>query len=228
MAIAKVSGLKIGPDNINSKNLECEVFSFDRKPKDGTPATLEWASGTTYNTGDAVLFEEISYNSLTNSNNGNQPDTSPLNWVVVDGKDGDLWIQVPAGGFPAGGGDTEIYIKNFTVWRPLSGSNPKTISLVDGQTTEATAFEFPSGFLPYATIEYTVRRGSGHGRKRKGVFNILNANADPEFTHELLEIGSDINVPFSVDYSGGKIRLRYTSVLESSAIELRFLLKGWQ
>ena len=228
MAIVKINGLKLGTGDINEKDFESEVFSIDRAPLDGTPATLEWSNGTTYNIGEAALFDEISYNSTTNSNTDNQPDLSPLDWVQVDGKDGDIWIQTPSAGFPAGGGDTEIYLKNLTVWRPLSGANPKTLALVDGQLTEETAFEFPAGFLPYAAIEYTVRRGSGHGRKRKGLFQILNANADPEFTHEFLEIGSDINVHFTINYSGGKIRLRYTSVAESSPIELRFSLKGWQ
>ena len=227
MAISKFTRIKLVPGNINEKNLESEVFSESRTPLDGEAAVLLWASGITYAKGDALLYENLSYNSLINGNTGNQPDSSPSEWSLVDGKDGDIWIQVPVGGYPTGGGDTEIYIKNLTVWRALSGANPKTIALVDGQLTEETAFEFPAGFLPYATIEYTVRRGSSHGRKRAGTFKILNSGGDPEFTHEFTEIGNDVNVPFTVDYSGGKVRLRYTSVNESSAIELRFSLKGW-
>jgi len=227
MATPKYRGLKLGPNNFNNKSFESEVFVEARGPLNGTAGSLDWSAGTTYGLGDAVLYEGLSYNSLILGNIGNQPDTSPTEWVLVDGKDGDVWIQTPAAGFPAGGSDAELYIKSAEIWRPLSGANPVTVALNDGQIALETAFEYPAGALPFAIVEYTVRRGSGHSRKRHGYFVILNDGGSHSETHEFEEIGADVNVPFSIDIFGGNVRLRYTSTLETSAIELRYSVKGW-
>lgn len=227
MALPKYRGIKLGPGSFSDLTGECELFVEARSPNNGTPGTVEWDVGSTYNIGDAVVYEGLSYNSLVGSNLGNQPDTSPSEWKPVDGKDGDIFIQVPSAGFPAGGGDVDIFLKVDTVWRALAETSPPTVALVDGQLSEATAVELPAGIFPFAEISYTVKRGSGHSRKRKGVFTILNDGSTVEYSHEFDEIGADVNVPFSVDIAGGLIRLRYTSVLEGSAIELKYSVKGW-
>lgn len=227
MALPKYRGLKLGPGNLNDKNLESEVFVEDRVPLNGKPGTVAWAIGSTYNIGDAVTYNGLSYNSLILGNVGNQPDTSPSEWQLVDGKDGDVWIQVPTAGFPAGGGDAEIWIKVNTIWRPLAWSNPLTFALNDGQITPEVAFEYPANLLPFAVIEYTVRRGGGHSRKREGRFIILNDGGSETTTHEFNEIGADVNCPFSIEFNAGKIQCKYTSTLEGTAIELRLTLRGW-
>lgn len=42
-----------------------------------------WASGTTYVDGDLVIYEHNRYESLINSNTGNQPDTSLNEWLLL-------------------------------------------------------------------------------------------------------------------------------------------------
>lgn len=227
MSTSKLSRLKLGPGFINDKNFESEIFAESRAPLDGTAASAEWNVGTLYSIGDPVIHEEVTYNALQ-SNIGKTPGAvgSELDWAIVDGKDGDIWIQVPTAGFPAGGTDSEVYIKVGSVWRPMSDSNPKTVALINGTVSEETAFKYKAAALPYAVVSYTVRRGTGHGEKRQGLMIILNSGAVFNYTHEFTEIGSDVNVPFSVDYDSGDIRLRYTSVA-GSAIELRYIIKGW-
>jgi hypothetical protein len=227
MALPKYSGLKLGPGAFNEKSLESQVYIEPAVPRNGTVGIIAWNTGTSYNTGAPVLYDNISYNSLTSGNVGNQPDISPSDWVQVDGKDGDIWIQVPAAGYPAGGADTEMYIKNNTVWRPFSGANPIKVFLNDGQIAEDSAIEFPAGLFPYCELVYTVKRGAGDNIKRAGKFIILNDGGSVNYSHEFNEIGIDVLVPFSVDLSTGNVRLRYTSALQGNTIELRYNLKGW-
>lgn len=227
MAIAKYSGLKLGPGQMNQKSFESEFFSEARAPQNGTPGTTAWVNVTVYTIGDPIIYNGLSYNSLILGNVGNQPDISPLAWYLVDGKDGDIWVQVPAAGFPSGGGDSEIWIKVATLWRPLAWTNPTTVSLVDGQLTDDVALEFPAGVLPYCVLEYTVKRGAGLSRKRTGKMVILNDGSIANQTHEFQEIGFDVQVPFTVDLFAGKVRILYTSVAEGNAIELRYAIRGW-
>lgn len=227
MALPKYSGLKLGSGAFNEKSLESQVYIEPAEPKNGAVGVVLWNIGTSYNTGDPVIYDNIGYNSLTSLNVGNQPDTSPSDWAEVDGKDGDIWIQVPAAGYPAGGGDTEIYIKNNTLWRPLSGANPAKVFLNDGQILEDTAIEIPAGVFPYCELIYTVKRGAGDNIKRAGKFIILNDGGLVTYSHEFNEIGVDVQVPFLVDLSTGKVRLRYTSALQGNTIELRYNIKGW-
>lgn len=49
-----------------------------------------YAGGTTYSQGDIVTYSGSSYVSLINGNTGNEPDTSPSDWVL-------LAAQGPAG-----------------------------------------------------------------------------------------------------------------------------------
>ena len=228
MATPKYRDIKLGPGNFNNQDLESHIYVEAFTPRDGTPGTVNWGATTTYALNEPVLFEGQSYNSLINSNIGNQPDISPAEWGPVDGKDGDVWIQVPAAGFPTGGDDSEIYLKVNKIWRPLSFSNPITKNLVDGQLTTEVAAEYPATLFPYAVLEYTVRRGSGHNRKRSGLMIILSDSATVSYTHETNDIGADVNCPFSVSVSAGVVSLNYTSTLEAIPIELRYILRGWQ
>lgn len=228
MATPKYKNIKFGPGAFNEKNAESEWFIEQRAPYSGVPGTVAWDIITTYSSGDAILYQGISYNSLQAANTGNQPDISPLWWSPVDGKDGDVWMEIPAAAYPIGGGDVELYLKANNTWQGVKGT-PVTVALVDGQLTPAVAFEFPASTFRYAKVEYTIKRGSGHGRKRKGMFEILNdgTSPNPVYSHEYNEIGNDVNVPFIIDYSGGKVRVLYTSVLEGVVIECKYVVKGW-
>jgi len=228
MATTKYKGLKLGPGAINNKTDESEFFVSNRLPYNGTPGIAQYSSVATYGLGDAVLYQGVSYNSLQAGNTSNQPDTSPLWWSEVDGKDGDIWIKTPSAGFPTGGSDVEMYIKASNVWQGTKGT-PFVVSLVDGQLTPATALEYPSSAFRYAQIDYTVKRGTGDGRKRSGTLTVLHDGSSPTpvYSHEFNEIGIDINCPFTVSYSGGNVKILYTSVNEGVALELKYVIKGW-
>lgn len=226
MANTKLSGLKLGPGATTNKNGEAEFFCEQRTPYNGTPGTANWSSGTSYSLGQAIVYGGVSYNSLQNSNLGNQPDTSPLFWSQVDGKDGDIWFQTPAAGFPAGGTDCDVFQKSGNIWASLRGKEIQ-IALVDGQLVTADAISIPAGIFNYANVEYTVRRGGGHGRKRQGSMKILNDGSSVQYSHDFNEIGSDVNVPFTVSVSGGFVHFEYTSANEGVPIMFGYVLKGW-
>ncbi|MEA2602650.1 MAG: hypothetical protein QOF89_3642 [Acidobacteriota bacterium] len=61
-----------------------------------------WSSGISYTTGDAVSFNGSSYISLTDSNTGNPPDTSPASWDLVAQR-GDTGAAGPTGATGATG-----------------------------------------------------------------------------------------------------------------------------
>ena len=227
MAIPKYRGLKLGPGALNEIDGESRFYVEPAYPENGTAATLLWDNGTPYNIGDAVVFEGEFYNSITGSNSGNQPDTSPLDWKYVDGKDGDIWLQTPVGGQPGGGPDAEIYVKVNSIWRPLSQSNPLTIPLIDGQLTPEIAVEYPADVFRYAVIDYTLKRGVGNSRKRKGTLIVLNDGSVIDHTHEYHEIGFEVQVDFTLDVSAGIAELKYTSASEGNPIELRYIIRGW-
>jgi hypothetical protein len=227
MALPKYSGIKLGPGAMNNQSFESQIYVEVGSPKNGTPGTTDWDAGTSYLVGAAVLYNGTSYNALT-ANIGQQPDISPSDWVEVDGKDGDIWIQVPSAGFPSGGGDVEIWLKVNTVWVAVAETSPITVALNDNQVALDSALEYPKSALPFALVTYTVRRGVGHARKRAGRLLILNdTSGTVVHSHEFDEIGSDVNVPFTVDELGSKIRVRYTSANEGLAIEMRYSIKGW-
>jgi len=227
MATPKFRNIKLGPGSSNENDFECKIFVESFSPRDGTPASVQWDISTSYSTGNAVLYEGQSYNSLVSSNTGNQPDVSPTEWTPVDGKDGDIWVQVPVGGFPAGGSDSELFLKVNKTWRAITGSNPLIVTLNDNQVASETAFEYPASIFPYAAVEYTIKRGAGNSRRRKGLLIILNDGSTVSYTHEFSEIGFDVQVPLTVDLSAGKVRVRYTSANEGTAIQMRYILRGW-
>jgi hypothetical protein len=227
MAIAKYSGLKLGPGQMNQRNFESEFFSETRAPNNGVPGTIDWVISNTYVIGNAVTYNGLSYNSLILGNIGNTPDVSPSSWSLVDGKDGDVWVQVPAAGFPVGGGDSEIWIKVNTIWRPLAWTNPTTVALTDGQLTSDIALEYPVSVFPYCVMEYTIKRTTGLSRKRTGKMVILNDGSVVRFSHEFQELGFDVNVPFDLDIFAGKVRILYTSAAEGLSITMRYVIRGW-
>jgi Collagen triple helix repeat (20 copies) len=65
----------------------------------GPPLTFAgtWANDTTYSLGQAVYFSGSTYISLSNSNTGNEPDTSPTWWSLVA-----LGSSVPGSAGPPG------------------------------------------------------------------------------------------------------------------------------
>jgi hypothetical protein len=181
-----------------------------------------WSSSTTYAQYNVVEYSGKVYRSKIPANLNNQPDTSPSQWEVLYSgpKDGDVSFAIL-------GSQSTIFQRQGGAWRDLVGQSV-AVPLTDGQLTPADAVVFLASARPFAHIEYTVRRGFGHDRKRKGDFDILtDTSFSIEYSHSFTEIGSDVNVSLTPTISGGNVHLTYTSVNEGFPIELRYSIRGW-
>jgi hypothetical protein len=227
MATAKYKSIKFGPGSYANKNGESEWFIEQRAPYSGIPGTVIWSVSTTYFTGDAVTYKGISYNAIS-GNIGQQPDITPFVWSQVDGKDGDVWIQVPVAGFPLGGSDVEMYMKANNAWQGIKGT-PTYVSLLENPLPNApvVAFEIPAGAFRYAKIEYTVSRNNNIARQRKGTFEILNDGSNLNYSNEFVELGNDVNTYFTLNCSAGKVRVLYTNDTEGTTVDIKYTVKGW-
>jgi hypothetical protein len=181
-----------------------------------------WDSGTTYSQYNVVEFSGRVYRSKVNSNLNLQPSTNPNSWetLYIGPKDGDVAFVIL-------GSSSTILQRGNGLWAPLAGQ-PLTVSLNDGQVVATPAFVFLGSSKAFAQMEYTVRRGTGQGRKRRGIMNILNDTvATVEYDHEFNELGLDVNMYMTWDMSGGNARLMYTSGTEGTQLELKYVLRGW-
>jgi hypothetical protein len=77
-----------------------------------------WASGTSYSSGDVVVYQTVGYISLANSNAGNTPSTSPSSWTA-------LTNNVTYYSF--GTGQTDGYYDHGTITRNSNPKNPVQI-----------------------------------------------------------------------------------------------------
>lgn len=216
MSEVKYSRIKLGTGAFNNQTVESEWLV-------GT----QYASSTAYNIGDLVLYNAIIYQSLVISNIGNEPDISPSQWSVYSLNDGGYFFQVPASG-TGHGSDVGLWLMSDGILTSVTGQISYT-ALVDGQTSPGVALSYPAAVFPFATIEYTLVRGSGYGRQRAGLLRILNDGISMDsYTHEFSELGSDVQVEWSVMVIGGMVYLQYTTdAFEGVPIELSYILKGW-
>jgi hypothetical protein len=124
----------------------------------------QYASGTTYNQGDAVLYNNFGYVSLTNVNTGNEPDISPSNWSLVSSGLylGNMQPQsIPGNGvvtsvgtmtLPAGTYKLEIYFSD-------SASSGVVLVLNQGRSTEISSEPIgatAAGNVPYVSLMTTA------------------------------------------------------------------------
>ncbi len=215
MALEKIDVLALGRGNLTDNSNAAIAFSTNN-------TMAGWDIGTTYAQYNVVEYSGRVYRSKIASNTGNQPDTSPNQWetLYVGVKDGDI-------AFVVNGSASMVQQRVSGAWTVL-GDSPATLTLTDGQLTPTPAFVYLGSTKAFGKMEYTIRRGTGHGRKRKGVMNILSDTlTQVEHDHYFNDIGADVNVWLSVDMSGGNVRVLYTSGLEGTAIEMRYTLKGW-
>lgn len=215
MALEKIDILALGRGNLTDNSNAAIVFSANN-------IVSTWDNSISYDQYNVVEYSGRVYRSKVALNVGNQPDISPSQWetMYVGVKDGDVAMVID-------GASSTILQRAGGLWRDLAG-NPATVALVDGQVSPADAFVFLGSDKSFAHVEYTIRRGAGQDRKRKGDYNILNDNSIAvEYDHSYVEIGTDVNVTVTWDISGGNVRMRYTSALETIPIELRYSLKGW-
>ena len=215
MAIQKNDAIAIGRGNINQNSESPVIFAANNTPE-------TWLISITYAQYNVVEHSGKIYRSKIAGNTGNTPFSSPSQWetYVNQIKDSDVCIV-------ASGANSSMYQRIAGIWGAV-GSATLTMSLNDGQLTPAPAITFLGSLRAFSKIEYTVRRGFGHGRKRKGVFNILNDTISAiNYDHEFVEIGIDTNVTLTPTMSGSDMVLEYTSAAESVAIEMKYILTGW-
>lgn len=215
MALEKIDVLALGRGNLTDNSNAAIAFSANN-------LVATWSGAEVYAQYNVVEYSGRMYRSKIAGNTANQPDTSPNEWetLYITPKDGDLAVVV------ASGSSTVLQRVNG-VWNPLTPS-PITVALVDGQVAPADAVVFLGTSKAFAKLNYTLRRGSGQGRRRRGSFNALNDTVSAiDWDHEFNEIGTDVNAWLFWDMSGGNARLRYTSGLEGVTLELKYTLEGW-
>ena len=215
MALTKIDVLAIGRGSLTDNSNAAIVISANN-------LIALWSSSTTYAQYNVVEYSGKMYRSKVGSNLNNQPDISPNQFEVlyVAPKDGDLAVII-------NGGTSSIVQRSGNAWAALSGT-PLSVSLVDGQVSPADAVVFVGAAKSFAKLEYTLSRGGGQGRKRKGLFNVLNDNATTvEYDHTFNEIGLDVNATFSWTISGGNVHLQYVSGLEGVSLAMQYTLGGW-
>jgi hypothetical protein len=77
-------GAAIGLNGISSGDIGRSIRLFSAPPV--------WATGTTYSVSNVVVYNSAYYQSIVGSNQGNQPDISPLSWQVVTGAYYAQWV----------------------------------------------------------------------------------------------------------------------------------------
>jgi hypothetical protein len=217
MALTKVDSLALGRGSLSDNSNAVICFTSN------APVAL-YSAFISYAQYNCVEYSGKVYRSKIGSNNNNQPDISPSQWEVLYSgvKDGDV-------SFIVAGPESTVSQRVAGSWAALGGI-PVTVALTDGQIAPTDAIVFVGMTKSWAVIDYTIRRGSGQGRKRRGKFNILNDTvvSDVEYDHEFSEIGLDVDVVLSVVASGANVSVQYTSGLEATAIELKWMLsQGW-
>ncbi len=235
MAMQKFENLRLGPGNIQQRDGECELFVSKNEPRSGSIAgAVPYAAANAYSIGNVVIYQTNFYVSLTNANTGNTPNTSPTNWSLINGKDGDIWIKVPdVVDYRAGGSDVEMYLKNNGNWVSVTNSNPLTVVLNDGQVAPAITISYPASLLPYAKIQYTLRRDTipavipSYAQIQEGNITVITDGATANLVHDYSSNGIEVGILFSVAVVGPNVQISYTSTVQSKQIEFRYILKGW-
>jgi len=215
LALEKIDVLALGRGNLTDNTNAILAFSANN-------LVDFWDVGISYGQYNVVEYSGRVYRSKVVGNLANQPDLSPNQWetLYIGPKDGDF-------AFVIAGANSTILQRVAGAWSNL-GAAPATVALVDGQVAPAPAIVFLGSSRAFAKAEYTLRRGSGQGRKRRGQFNALNDTISViEWDHQFNEIGSDVNAWLFWDMNAGNARLMYTSGLEGVTLELKYTLKGW-
>jgi len=217
MAIKKQDILVVGKGDVTSNSSSAQTFATNSVP-------VVWSILSTYASGNVVEYGSNVYRSNINGNLGNQPSTSPTQWEkLYNGvKDGDFAYLV-------NGQFSEFLKRANSLWLPVGANlTPTTVALNDNQAISTLAFSYVAALYSYANIEYTIRRGAGHSQKRAGNLKIVS---DPlgtlNFSDELVELGVDVGVTFTVAVNGPNIEISYTSTNLGLSIELKYRILGW-
>ncbi len=214
MATQKTDLLIVGKGDIRNNADSAIVFSSNR-------LVGAWDLAITYIAGNVVEYSGYLYRCLL-TNTNSTPSLVNTDWEVllVGPKDGDIALIVNGATSNMQQRQSGQWIAAFDV--------PVEINLVDGQLTPAAAITFLGSSFYKAQLEYTVKRGPLHGRKRAGTMNILNDGATGiEYSDEWTDIGADVNVTLTPVVNAGNVEVQYTSAAEGIIVSMKYILKGW-
>lgn len=215
MATQKSDIIVIGKGAMNSNASSAQIFA-------SKSAVDYWSIGTTYNTENCVEDSGNIWRSLTNSNTGNTPSSSPTQWELIlkNIKDGDACFIV-------NGASSDLMMRVNSIWNTL-GNKPYVISLNDNQIAPATAFTYLGAAFPYAQIELRVRRNNSYSSAFKKTYEVLNdGTTDLQFSADGVSIGVDTGVVITPSITAGTVTFDYTSTNLSQAISLEYVLRGF-
>jgi hypothetical protein len=216
MALNKIDVLSLGRGSLKDNSNSIIAFSSNSEVQ-------TWSNTTTYAQYNVVEHSSKIYRSKVASNLSNTPDASPNQWETLysDPKDGDICFVI-------NGANSNIMQRANSVWVKYRETKIQ-ITLNDGQILPAAIFTYIGSTNYFSTLEYTIKRGAGHNRKRAGTMKILNdGSSDVAYDHEFTEIGDDVDTWITPVISGGTVQLQYTSGFEGSSIQLEYKLTGWQ
>lgn len=234
MATQKLSGIRLGAGNLAQKNGEAEVIVNTRLPYSGRlDGIAEWVNSTPYSYDQPVTYKGIQYKSTipgSSSNTGNVPTVS--GWTQVDGKDGDIWVQVPPGAtYSTSSGSVGIFQKINGVWSALSASSALGVKLSNNSTGVCLTFVGLS--FPYAEIRYTLRRQiypevtPNYAQSRQGVFIVQNDGSNITHSHEYQDFGNDVGCTLTPSLNSSNVIFTYVSDDQGKPLEFKFSISGW-
>lgn len=90
-------------------------------------------------------------------------------------------------------------------------------------TTNGIVNTYPSASNAYFVIDYGAVRGAN---KETGTIHIVSDGTTPQLTTKSVTIG-DIGTTFTVDISGGNVRLKYTTTSTGTAVTMHFAVRRW-
>lgn len=214
MAIQKTEALSLGKGSILDHSSSIVAFS-------SANSIGSWSAIPTYTENQTVEYNSAVWKCLL-ANTGSAPAIGSTYWEIIykNVKDGDIC-------FSFNGSSSGIQQRAGGVWQSYRQPG-LTISLADGQASPEVAITYIGNTSYLSKLEYTIKRGSGEGRKRYGSMNIMNdGTSELAYDHEFFEIGDDVNVWVTPVISAGIVQLQYTSGFESNPIVMSYILKGW-
>ena len=210
----KIDVLAIGKGHIRDNASTSIVFNSNLKVD-------YWSMSPTYLEGNVVEDSGYLFRALA-TNTNSAPTLVNTDWEVllIAPKDGDIALVVNGASSTMQQRQAGQWVAAFDV--------PVEISLVDGQLTPVAAITFLGSSFYYAKLEYTIRRGALHGRKRAGEMIILNdGTAGIDYNDEWVDTGVDVNVTLTPVMNAGNVEVQYTSAAEGILLSMKYILKGW-
>lgn len=204
----------------------CRLFASIREPYDGLSTTSSWSNGSSYLTGNAVVYMGKLYNAMQNhtaSLGVNDPDSDTYIdgvgtfWKMVDGKDGDVWFKVS-------GATSGIYQKSGNTWKAATSSfSGSSVALLNSQTG-TLAFSYLATNRT-AKIDYYIT--SPGNNFERGELSVVNDGSDANIVHSgINSIGVNLGIDFDAQINGLDVEILYDSTVAPNDRQLFYILRN--